>query len=155
MSLIIATGSNIGESVKTLKAAQQELSRHFHFIAASRIYYSKAVEYENQPDFYNQVLEFSLPDKTPDEVMTLLLDIEKKFGRHRDIPKGPRTLDVDMIFWDTTSWNSDIVKIPHPRWAERSFVVKPLQELPFFQTIQKCFTIPQAFTIDAAPLLDS
>ena len=154
MSLIIATGSNIGDSVKTLKAAQKELSNHFEFIAASRIYYSKAVEYENQPDFYNQVLEFSLPDKTPDEVMKTLLEIEIKFGRHRDIPKGPRTLDVDMIFWDTTSWNSGIVIIPHPRWAERSFVVKPLQELPFFQTIQKCFTIPQAFTIDAAPLLD-
>ena len=155
MSLIIATGSNIGNSIETLKAAQKELSRHFAFIAASRIYYSKAVEYENQPDFYNQVLEFSLPEKSPDEVMTILLDIEKKFGRHRDIPKGPRTLDVDMIFWNTTSWNSDIVIIPHPRWAERSFVVKPLQELPFFQTIQKCFTIPQAFIIDAAPLLDS
>ena len=154
MSLIIATGSNIGHSVETLKAAQAELSKHFHFIAASRIFYSKAVEYENQPDFYNQVLEFSTPTISPDNVMKLLLEIEIKFGRHRDIPKGPRTLDVDIIFWDTTSWKSDIVTIPHPRWSERSFVVKPLQELPFFQTIQKCFTIPQEFTVDAAPLLD-
>ena len=155
MSLIIATGSNIGASVETLKAACRELSRHFEFIAASKIYYSKAVEYENQPDFYNQVLEFSIPEMNPDEVMNLLLEIEKKFGRHRDIPKGPRTLDVDMIFWGTTSWNSDMAIIPHPRWTERSFVVKPLQELPFFQTIQKCFTIPQAFTIDAAPVSES
>lgn len=154
MSLIIATGSNIGNSVQTLKAAQAELAKYFKPIAASRIYYSKAVEYENQPDFYNQVLEFVTPELSPDEVMTLLLTIEIKFGRHRDIPKGPRTLDVDIIFWDTTSWNSDIVTIPHPRWFERSFVVKPLQELPFFQTIQKCFTIPQTFTVDAAPLLD-
>ncbi len=154
MSLIIATGSNIGHSVQTLKAARNELAKHFKLIAASRIYYSKAVDYENQPDFYNQVLEFSTPEISPDEVMTLLLAIEIKFGRHRDIPKGPRTLDVDIIFWDTTSWNSDIVTIPHPRWQERSFVVKPLQELPFFQTIQKCFTIPQTFTVDAAPLLD-
>lgn len=153
MSLIIATGSNIGHSVQTLQDAQTELAKHFELIAASRIYYSKAVEYENQPDFYNQVLEFSLPGIAPDEVMKLLLAIEIKFGRHRDIPKGPRTLDVDIIFWGTTSWNSDIVTIPHPRWSERSFVVKPLQELPFFQTIQKCFTIPQAFTVDAAPLL--
>lgn len=154
MSLIIATGSNIGNSVQTLTAAQTELTKHFELISASRIYYSKAVEYENQPDFYNQVLEFFLPQISPDEVMELLLEIEIKFGRHRDIPKGPRTLDVDIIFWGTTSWNSDIVTIPHPRWSERSFVVKPLQELPFFQTIQKCFTIPQAFTVDAAPLLD-
>lgn len=154
MSLIIATGSNVGHSVETLRAAEKELARHFDLIAASRIYYSKAVEYENQPDFFNQVLEFSLPQYTPDQVMTLLLAVEIKFGRHRDIPKGPRTLDADIIFWDTTSWNSDIVTIPHPRWSERSFVVKPLQELPFFQTIQNCFTIPQTFIVDAAPLLD-
>lgn len=154
MSLIIASGSNIGNSVSTLKEAVTELSRHFHFIAASRIYTSAAVEYENQPDFYNQVLEFSLPDLPPDEVMNMLLGIEKKFGRHRDIPKGPRTLDLDIIFWGTTSFHSDLVTIPHPRWFERSFVVKPLQELPFFQTIQKCFTIPPSFTVEAAPLLD-
>ena len=154
MSLIIATGSNIGNSLQTLKAAQNELAKHFQLIAASRIYYSKAVEYENQPDFYNQVLEFSLPPISPDEVMILLLAIEIKFGRHRDIPKGPRTLDVDIIFWGTTAWNSDMVTVPHPRWSERSFVVKPLQELPFFQTIQKCFTIPHDFTVDATPLLD-
>ena len=154
MSLIIATGSNIGDSVSTLKAAQAELSRHFNLIAASRIYTSEAVEYENQPDFYNQVLEFSLPEVSADEVMDKLLEIEKIFGRHRDIPRGPRILDLDIIFWGTNSFHSQKVIIPHPRWAERSFVVKPLQELPFFQTIQKCFTIPQSFTVEAAPLRD-
>ncbi len=154
MSLIIASGSNIGDSVSILKAAEAELSKHFKLIAASRIYVSAAVEYENQPDFYNQVLELALPDSTPDEVMATLLKIEKKFGRHRDIPKGPRTLDLDIIFWNTTSFHTNDVIIPHPRWAERSFVVRPLQELPFFQTIQKCFTIPQSFTVEAAPLRD-
>lgn len=154
MSLIIASGSNIGNSVATLKDAQDELSKQFTFKASSRIYVSAAVEYENQPDFYNQVLEFALPTISPDEVMAMLLEIEKKFGRHRDIPKGPRTLDLDIIFWGTTSFHTQTVTIPHPRWSERSFVVKPLQELPFFQTIQKCFTIPQTFTVEAAPLRD-
>lgn len=154
MSLIIASGSNIGDSVSILKAAQDELSKHFNFIAASRIYVSAAVEYENQPDFYNQVLEFTLPEISPEQVMDKLLEIEKKFGRHRDIPKGPRTLDLDIIFWNTTSIQSPDVIVPHPRWSERSFVVRPLQELPFFQTIQKCFTIPQSFTVEAAPLRD-
>ena len=154
MSLIIASGSNIGDSVTILKAAQAELSLHFTFIAASRVYVSAAVEYESQPDFYNQVMEFEIPALTPDEVMDKLLSIEKKFGRHRDIPKGPRTLDLDIIFWDTTSLQTAKVIVPHPRWAERSFVVKPLQELPFFQTIRKCFIIPQSFTVEAAPLRD-
>ena len=154
MSLIIASGSNLGNSVENLRTAQKELSTIFNFIAASRIYRSAAVEYENQPDFYNQVMEFEIPSLTPDEVMTILLGLEKKLGRHRDIPKGPRTLDLDIIFWGTTSYHSASVDVPHPRWNERSFVVRPLHELPFFQTIQKCFTIPESFTVEAAPLLD-
>lgn len=152
MSLIIATGSNIGDSIKILNETQQRLDQEFGLIAASRIYVSKAVEYENQPDFFNQVLEFRLPDSTPREVMRKLLSIEKEFGRNREIPKGPRTLDLDIIFWDLKKITEDEVIIPHPRWMERSFVVKPLQELPFFQTIEKCFTIPRIFTVDASPV---
>lgn len=154
MSLIIATGSNIGDSVATLRKAQEELSRRFELKASSRIYRSPAVDYENQPDFYNQVLEFVLPNASPESVMKELLDIEKASGRVRDVPKGPRTLDLDIIFWGTSSYQSDQLVIPHPRWALRSFVVKPLQELPFFQEIQKCFTIPQSFTVEAAPHRD-
>ncbi len=154
MSLIIASGSNIGDSVNTLKEAQKVLATHFTFVAASKIYQSAAVEYENQPDFYNQVLEFEIPLLTPDQVMEKLLEIEKQFGRHRDIPKGPRTLDLDIIFWNTTSYNSEVVTIPHPRWRERSFVVRPLQELPFYETLRKCFIIPPSFTVEAAPLPD-
>lgn len=153
MSLIIATGSNIGDSLKTLKEAKNHLGSLYDLIAESRIYTSRAVEYENQPDFFNQVLEFKLPASDPETVMSQLLQIEKNFGRNRDVPKGPRTLDLDIIFWDLQKFNSQHLTIPHPRWLERSFVVKPLQELPFFQTIEKCFTIPGIFNVDASPLI--
>jgi 2-amino-4-hydroxy-6-hydroxymethyldihydropteridine diphosphokinase len=153
MSLILATGSNIGNSIQTLNEASDVLDQRFGLIAKSQIYISKAIEYENQPDFYNQVLEFNLSALlTPDEVMRDLLKIEKNFGRNRDIPKGPRTLDIDIIFWGLKKINSEHITIPHPRWKERSFVVKPLQELPFFQTIEKCFTIPKSFSVDAFPI---
>lgn len=152
MSLIIATGSNIGSSEQTLIRARERLSRDYNLIAASRIYTSQAVEYLNQPDFFNQVLEFTKPDVDPVAVMKHLLEIEKEFGRNRDIPKGPRTLDLDIIFWGLVRIDQKDLIIPHPRWNERSFVVKPLQELPFFQTIEKCFTIPRSFEIDAFPL---
>ena len=152
MSLIIATGSNIGESRKILKEAEARLDAEFGLIAASRVYVSKAVDYENQPDFFNQVLELKIPQMSPREVMRKLLSIEKEFGRNRDIPKGPRTLDLDIIFWNMDKINEDALIIPHPRWSERSFVVKPLQELPFFQTIEKCFTIPRTFLVDASPV---
>ncbi|MFP5385028.1 MAG: 2-amino-4-hydroxy-6-hydroxymethyldihydropteridine diphosphokinase [Bacteriovoracia bacterium] len=153
MSLIVATGSNIGDSLTILKAARDRLARDFGLIAESRIYTSVAVEYENQPDFFNQVLELQLPASDPETVMTHLLQIEKEFGRNRDIPKGPRTLDLDIIFWNMQNFNSQHLIIPHPRWRERSFVVRPLQELPFFQTIEKCFTIPKIFNVDASPLV--
>lgn len=152
MALIIATGSNVGDPLKQLQEAERILSCGFQLVASSRVYVSKAVEYENQPDFFNQVLEFVQPDDSPQEVMQKLLEIEKQLGRNRIIPKGPRTIDLDIIFWGTENFNSDYLTIPHPRWMERSFVVKPLQELPFFQTIEKCFTIPKSFLIDATPI---
>lgn len=152
MPLIIATGSNIGDSQEILRQAKTKLDEMFGLVAASRVYVSPAVDYENQPDFFNQVLELKTPAESPHEVMQKLLVMEKDFGRNRDIPKGPRTLDLDIIFWDMDAINDESLTIPHPRWMERSFVVKPLQELPFFQTIEKCFTIPKTFTVDASPV---
>jgi 2-amino-4-hydroxy-6-hydroxymethyldihydropteridine diphosphokinase len=153
MSLIIATGSNLGDSQILLKKAMLRIALDFQFIANSRVYRSEAVDYENQPDFFNQVLEFTLPKISPLQTMSMLLEIEKEFGRSRIISKGPRTLDLDIIFWGIETVDVPALTIPHPRWQDRSFVVKPLQELPFFKTIEKCFTIPKTFTIDASPIL--
>jgi 2-amino-4-hydroxy-6-hydroxymethyldihydropteridine diphosphokinase len=151
MSLIIASGSNLGQSQQNLQNAQRELEKYFKLIAVSRIYTSKAVDYENQPDFFNQVLEFELPALKPLEVLEILLQIEKDMGRTRDVWRGPRTVDLDIIFWGMEKISSLNLEIPHPRWLERSFVVHPLRELPFFQTIEKCFTIPLSFTVEATP----
>lgn len=152
MSLIIATGSNLGDSRATLNGARELLCQRYSLVSASRIYTSRAVDYENQPDFFNQVLEFELPSAEPLDVMIELLNIEKTFGRNRDIPKGPRILDIDIIFWGLSCVNLPALIIPHPRWSERAFVVRPLKELPFFQTIEKCFTIPKTFTVEASPI---
>lgn len=156
MSLIIATGSNIGDSKSNLQEARAELEKHFTLTAQSRIYTSAAVDYLNQPDFFNQVLEFQIPKQyTPEDVMDLLLKIELSMGRKRDISKGPRTIDIDMIFWGLTEINTPLLTVPHPRWSQRSFIVYPLQELPFFKTIEKCFTIPKSFDVEALPISDS
>lgn len=152
MSLIIATGSNLGDSKKNLTQAKIALSEKFELIAESRIYTSKAVDYLDQPDFFNQVLEFKIPSEDPETVMKTLLKIEQTFGRNRHIPKGPRILDLDILFWGLDTMTSKTLTVPHPRWSERSFVVRPLKELPFFQTIEKCFTIPKSFTVEASPI---
>lgn len=152
MSLIIATGSNISDPLQNLALAKNLLSQKFELIAESRIYHSAAVDYEAQPDFFNQVLEFKIPAMTPDQVMNWLLETEKSMGRVRDISRGPRTIDLDIVFWGTEVHHTNLVQIPHPRWSERSFVVRPVQELPFFKTLEKCFTIPKSFKVEAYPV---
>lgn len=149
MSLILATGSNLGDKKSNLELAKIELSKKFSLIAESNIYCSPAVDYLNQPDFYNQVLEFNIPTQSPDEVMQSLLDIEQGLGRRRNIPKGPRIIDIDIIFWGLEKHSTEMVIIPHPAWNQRSFVVNPLQQLPFFHEIKKHFIIPSEFNNSA------
>jgi len=152
MSLIIATGTNIGDRVQNLFNTKEELSKHFEFIAQSDIFESEAVDYLDQPDFYNQVLEFKTPELAPTKTIELLLQLENKLGRVREIDKGPRVIDIDIIFWDTESFNLPNLIVPHPRWMERSFVVLPLQQLPFFIKLEKCFKMPTSFNVNAFPI---
>jgi len=151
-SFFIATGTNLGDRKKHLTDAKSTLSNEFKFIAESRIYESPAVDYLNQPDFYNQVLEFELPQISAEEVMNRLLSIEKEMGRNREIPKGPRVIDLDILFWSDKKIVSDTLIVPHPRLFERSFVVLPLSELPGFKELQKIFEFKFTFTNTASPL---
>jgi 2-amino-4-hydroxy-6-hydroxymethyldihydropteridine diphosphokinase len=80
------------------------------------------------------------------------LRIEKEMGRERDIPKGPRIIDIDILFWGTEQIDVPGLTIPHPRWAERSFVVYPLQELPYFETLKNHYKIPSEFSNTATPI---
>jgi 2-amino-4-hydroxy-6-hydroxymethyldihydropteridine diphosphokinase len=152
MSLILATGTNLGNKKENLELVKQVLSKDFELIAQSQIFESAAVEYINQPNFYNQVLEFKLPKLSPIEVLSFILETEKNLGRVRDIDKGPRIIDIDIIFWGLENINEPGLTVPHPNWHERSFVVRPLQQLPFFKTLEKCFKIPSAFNVEAIPI---
>ena len=153
MSLILATGTNLGKREQNLSLAKIELDKNFSFIAQSRIFESPAVDYEEQPDFYNQLLEYDIPKISPAETIKLILEIEEKLGRFRDIPKGPRLIDIDIIFWATKAVNLDNLTIPHPAWNKRSFVVYPLKDLPYFKTIEKSFIIPKSFSNTASPIV--
>lgn len=152
MSLIIATGSNIGDSLNFLANAKKMLSFQFEFVAESRVYTSKAVDYLDQPDFFNQVLEFKTPALPANEIMNVLLQIETDLGRNRTIPKGPRVIDLDILFIDLIECKSSVVEIPHPRLFERSFVVLPLSELPYFKTLSEKYSFSFSFTEMAKPI---
>ena len=151
-SFFIATGSNLADRALNLLEAKNLLQQHFELIAESRIYESPAVDYLNQPDFYNQVLEFKLPLEKPESIMLLLLDLESEMGRNRLIPKGPRLIDLDILFWGLSKIESPTLQIPHPRLFERSFVVLPLSELPGFKILKENFIFKFQFDNHAIAL---
>lgn len=151
-SLFIATGTNLGNRKLNLLDAKGRLQNHFELISESRIYESPAVDYLNQPDFYNQVLEFKLPLDKPEAAMALLLKIENDMGRDRIIPKGPRLIDLDILFWGLENFLTANLQIPHPRLFERSFVVLPLSELPGFQNLSEKFIFKFQFDNTAIAL---
>lgn len=152
MSIFIATGTNLGDKKANLAMAKDLLCQKLILIAESRIYESPAVDYLNQPDFYNQVLEFAYPKMSPDDVMQFLLNLELQMGRNREIPKGPRLIDLDLIFWDNLQHRSQILTLPHPRAHERSFVMLPLQELPGFSELDKTYQFSFHFSNEAKPI---
>jgi 2-amino-4-hydroxy-6-hydroxymethyldihydropteridine diphosphokinase len=153
MPLVIATGSNLGNSVDFLQQAKSQLARKFHMVAESQIYHSQPVDYLEQPDFFNQVLEFETPqDREILECFQQIRAIEKKLGKEKTIPKGPREIDIDLIFWDDLNISLPQLQVPHPRWNQREFVVLPLLELPCKTYFKKIFDFPHFPDVTTRPI---
>lgn len=153
MSLIISLGTNLGDKLQNLELAREQLKKLFNLKQESSIYKSEAVDYIDQPSFLNQILEFDLPKQDPKEVLLTALNLEKDLGRRRDIPKGPRIIDIDILFWGLETIDVKGLVVPHPRLFERSFIVLPLRELDYFNTLQQKFSFPQVFCNEAFPLV--
>jgi 2-amino-4-hydroxy-6-hydroxymethyldihydropteridine diphosphokinase len=83
------------------------------------------VGYANQPDFVNTVAAIDTA-LTPRALLDALLAIERAHGRVRDIPNGPRTLDLDIVLYGEQTINEPGLSVPHPRMRERAFVIVPL-----------------------------
>jgi 2-amino-4-hydroxy-6-hydroxymethyldihydropteridine diphosphokinase len=152
MSLVISTGTNLGDRKRNLLLGCHALSQEFQLKETSRIYSSPAVDYLNQPEFLNQILVFEVPKSTPRETIEKVLLIETSLGRVRDIEKGPRVIDIDILFWDLKQINEPTLQVPHPRLFERSFIVMPLKEMEIFKHLKKHFFFPSHFSNSATPL---
>ena len=81
-----------------------------------------------QDDFYNAVIVIRT-SLSPKAFLKFLLHVEKKFGRERSFKNAPRTLDLDIIFYDDIRYSDKSLKIPHPSWEDRESVVLPLLTL--------------------------
>ena len=84
----------------------------------------------NQPDFVNAVVKYN-SDLQPEEILSYINEIETRFFRQRDPkrPMGPRTLDIDIIFYGDLVLNTKKLSIPHPRFHERKFILFPMSEI--------------------------
>lgn len=130
MQVVIALGSNLGESLTTLEQATAAINNlpHVTVLKTAPSYRTKPWGYEHQPDFVNSALlvETSLELH---ELYGQLSQIELNFGRQRLFKNGPRTLDLDLIWAEDTQINDAKLTIPHPRAQERAFVLVPMCDL--------------------------
>jgi 2-amino-4-hydroxy-6-hydroxymethyldihydropteridine diphosphokinase len=126
----IALGANLGDRERTLRSAIAALRQRGTVEAISSFYETAPVGLVDQPDFLNAVitLQTQLP---PQELMNALLHIEQQHGRDRSVsvPKGPRTLDLDLLSYDDLVMETPSLTLPHPALAERRFVLIPLAEI--------------------------
>lgn len=127
----VGLGSNLGNRASyLLLAVRGMLDAGLDVIRLSSIYETEAVDHEDQPPFLNMVAELcgsTLP--TPDQVMARLLRIEYALGRTRDVSKGPRTIDLDLLIFRNHQSDTEFLTLPHPRLPARRFVLVPLAEL--------------------------
>ncbi|WCN10754.1 2-amino-4-hydroxy-6-hydroxymethyldihydropteridine diphosphokinase [Marinomonas mediterranea] len=126
----IGLGSNLNDPLTQLKDAISYLSAHpsIESFECSRLYSSKPVGPQDQPDYINAVARFSstLP---PIELLDLLQSVEQNHHRVRERHWGPRTLDLDILLIDRETISHPRLNVPHPFMLERGFVIQPLSDL--------------------------
>lgn len=132
----VALGANLGDPVATVRSAFTALRGipATHFLAASSLYRTAPVGLRHQPDFINAVavLEVDNAVLPAPTLLEHLLAIEADFGRIRkpgSLRDAPRTLDLDLLLYGDQTLDLPGLKLPHPRIAERAFVLAPLDEI--------------------------
>lgn len=128
--VFISLGSNLGDKRANLERAVELLSKEegLYIKGVSSFYRTAPVGPVQQDWFVNNVLE-AMVVLAPRELLNVLLSIERKMGRVRDIQWGPRLIDLDLLLYGDIFINERDLIIPHPRMRERAFVIMPLAEL--------------------------
>jgi 2-amino-4-hydroxy-6-hydroxymethyldihydropteridine diphosphokinase len=125
----LSLGSNVGGRLENLRQALRLLCQEgIALRRTSSIYETEPVDLPNQAWFLNCVAEVgtTLP---PLALLRRLQQIEAQLGRERVIPKGPRTLDIDILLYGNARLGSEELTVPHPGMLHRRFVLEPLREL--------------------------
>jgi len=127
----VGLGANLGDPVAQIRSALRDLDAiaATRLVRASSLYRSAPWGGVEQPPFVNAVAQVET-GLTPHELLDALLAIERRHGRIRDGSRwGPRTLDLDLLVHGSHRVDDDDLVLPHPRLAERAFVLVPLAEI--------------------------
>lgn len=122
-------GGNVGDRQGNLEQARREIDLNIGEISrTSSVYETAPWGNQAQDSFLNQVLEVLSP-MDPDAILETTLAIEQRMGRIRQGLNQPRTIDIDILYFNNETISRDGLTIPHPRIAERKFVLIPMNEL--------------------------
>ena len=125
----LALGANMGDTKATLQSAIDDLQGpHLVLLKTSSYYKTKPMSDVVQEDFLNAVIKCKTT-LSPRELITHILAVEASLGRIRDVMHGPRTIDIDVLLYEDVLSHDNTIAIPHPRMAERLFVLVPLCDI--------------------------
>lgn len=125
----IALGSNLGERESNIQSAIEHLKEGLlESIQISSLIETEPWGIKEQPKFLNGVVT-GFTNENPVGILTFIKKLEKKLGRTKAIKNGPRIIDLDLICFGEENYESLELEVPHPRMAERDFVLIPLFEV--------------------------
>ena len=124
----LGLGSNLGDRQHNLSRAIELLSQRLHVERISSIYETEPMGYQEQPRFLNAICQVATL-LSPEKLLALAKEIEEALGRVPSFQNGPRSIDVDILFYGEQVIDNPQLTIPHPRLEERAFVLVPLAEI--------------------------
>jgi 2-amino-4-hydroxy-6-hydroxymethyldihydropteridine diphosphokinase len=128
-TVYLSLGSNLGDRQANLRRAVDSLAAQgLRILRVSSLYETEPIELRDQPWFLNLVVEADT-DLFPKQLMSRIRKIELALGRKRTRPKGPRSIDIDILLFGESVIDTEELVVPHPRMTERRFVLEPLAEL--------------------------
>jgi 2-amino-4-hydroxy-6-hydroxymethyldihydropteridine diphosphokinase len=139
-TVYLGFGSNLGDRAGYIEAAIRDMAkRGIKVRKMSTVVETDPVGGPPQGKYLNAVAECET-ELTPADLLINLKEIEKKLGRVKTVPDGPRTIDLDILLYDHLKIKQDHLVIPHPKMASRDFVMGPLREIApeVAQEIESC-----------------
>jgi 2-amino-4-hydroxy-6-hydroxymethyldihydropteridine diphosphokinase len=127
-TVYLSLGSNVGDRESNLRAAIEQLRQLGEVVQVSSFYETEPVEFTAQPWFLNCAVALRT-ELMPKLFLARMLSIEQRMGRRRTQPKGPRTIDIDILLFGNSLITAPQLKVPHPAMHQRRFVLQPLAEI--------------------------